>query len=149
VTTIAFDGTTLASDRMMAGAHNVPKIFKLKDGRYAAGCGDYDYITEIVHWLNLGSPRSNMPDLPSKNDGCAVADVIVADPKGRVVWLTWPFLREQRLAEKQLAWGSGSEFALGAMAAGATARQAVAIASRYDKHTGQGIDAVRVVKAKT
>jgi hypothetical protein len=149
MTTIAFDGMTLAADRRMGGGYNVPKVFKLRDGRYAAGCGDYDYVLEIIHWLNRGSPRDDVPVLPDKNeDGEPAAEVIVVSAKGVVSWLTWPFLREQKLTETKVAFGSGSDYALGAMAAGATARQALKIAHRYDPDTGMGFDCVRVVKGE-
>lgn len=146
MTTIAFDGETLASDRKMGDRYNVQKIFKVPQG-YAAGCGDYDYIVEIVEWLANGSDRNNLPNLPDKNDdGDAVAEVIVVTPQGKVAWLSWPFLRSVQLSERKVAYGSGGDIALGAMAAGATAKQAVAIACRYDPNTGQGIDAVQIVK---
>lgn len=141
MTTIAFDGKTLAADRQMGGIFNVKKIFKVPQG-WAAGCGDYDNILEIVCWLQEGADRDDMPTLPDKND----TDVIIIVPSGKVQWLSWPYLRFVELTEERVSFGSGSEFALGAMAAGATAKQAVAIACRYDPHTGQGIDAVRVVK---
>lgn len=147
MTTFVFDGVTLAADRRLSGGYNVPKVFRLKDGRYAAGCGDYDYVLEIIHWLNRGSPRDELPSLPDKDDeGVAPADVIVVSPKGVVWWMTWPFLREQRLTETKVAFGSGRDYALGAMAAGANARQALKIAHRYDPETGMGFDCVRVVK---
>lgn len=146
MTTIAFDGETLAADRKMGDRYNVQKIFKVPGG-YAAGCGDYDFIIEIVNWLAEGSDRDNIPALPEKdNDGDAKAEVIVISNLGKVTWLTWPFLRPVPISEKKVAYGSGGDIALGAMAAGATARQAVAIACRFDPNTGQGIDAVQVVK---
>jgi ATP-dependent protease HslVU (ClpYQ) peptidase subunit len=40
-----------------------------------------------------------------------------------------------------MAWGSGRDFALGAMAMGATAREAVAVACRFNVYCGNGIDA--------
>lgn len=146
MTTIAFDGETLAADRKMADRYNVQKIFKVPQG-YAAGCGDYDYVVEIVEWLANGADRNNLPTLKDKNDDDeAAAEVIIVTPKGKVIWLSWPFLRMVRLSEKKVAYGSGGDIALGAMAAGASAKQAVAIACRFDPDTGQGIDAVQVVK---
>jgi hypothetical protein len=145
MTTIAFDGTTLAADRKMGDRYNVQKIFKVPQG-YAAGCGDYDYVIEIVQWLCDGADRNALPQLPDKDRGRPDADVIVITPQGKVNWLSWPFLRFVPLSEKKVAYGSGSDFALGAMAAGATAKQAVAIACKFDSHTGQGIDSVRVLK---
>lgn len=141
MTTIAFDGTTLAADRKMGGRYNVQKIFKVPQG-YAAGCGDYDYVLEVIQWLRDGSNRDNLPNLPDEDK----ANIIYITPEGKVAWLTWPYLRPAMMSEKKVAYGSGSEYALGAMAAGATAKQAVAIACRFDPHTGQGIDSVKVVK---
>lgn len=146
MTTIAFDGKTLASDRKMANRYNVQKIFKVPQG-WAAGCGDYDSIVEVVNWLVEGSDRNNLPELDGRNNrGDTPADIIVVSPQGKVQWLTWPYLRGIKLTEKKVAYGSGSDFALGAMAAGATAKQAVEIACRFDPYTGQGIDAVQIVK---
>lgn len=143
ITTIAFDGETLAADRMMGNRYNVSKIHKIPGG-YAAGAGDFDCIIEVVEWLRAGSNPDQKPDLSNSPE----SDIIVVSSAGKVSWLTWPFLRAVQLAEKQVAYGSGGGIALGAMAAGATAKQAVAIACRFDKYTGQGIDAVQVVKKK-
>lgn len=146
MTTIAFDGKTLAADRKMSDRYNVQKIFKVPQG-WAAGCGDYDSIVEVVNWLVEGSDRNNLPDLVGRNHrGESPADIIIINDKGSVLWLTWPFLRCVKLAEKKVAYGSGGEFALGAMAAGATAKQAVEIACRLDPYTGKGVDAIQIVK---
>lgn len=148
MTTIAWDGITLAADRKMGDRYNVQKIFKVPQG-WAAGCGDYDLVIEVVQWLCDGADRNNLPNLPDKyREAVAPADIIVITPKGKVNWLTWPYMRFQPVTEKKVAFGSGSDFAMGAMAAGATAREAVAIACRYDSNTGQGIDAVKVVNKK-
>ena len=42
--------------------------------------------------------------------------------------------------------GSGSEYALGAMAMGASAKRAVQIASRFDPSTGRGVTVAKVRK---
>lgn len=148
MTTVAFDGTTLAADRMMGDIYNVQKIFRVPEG-YAAGCGDYDYIVEVVQWLRDGASMEDRPALPDKDrEGSCAASVIVVKPTGEVEWLTWPFLRRTKITEKFIAFGSGEEYARGAMAMGAGAKRAVEIACRYDRHSGMGVDAVRVVKAK-
>jgi hypothetical protein len=43
-----------------------------------------------------------------------------------------------------MAWGAGRNLALGAMAAGADACQAIEIATRFDIHTGQGVNSIDV-----
>lgn len=143
MTTIAWDGKTLAADRCCGGWKNVSKIFKLKDGRYAAGCGNsYHALCAVVAWMNAGSKADSRPDIPADD----APDMIVIDKKGVVSWVIWPYVNGVALTEPFFAVGSGSEFALGAMAAGANARRAVEIACRFDASSGQGIDAVRVVK---
>ena len=47
--------------------------------------------------------------------------------------------------ERFVADGSGRDFAIAAMALGRTARQAVALAARFDVYTGGGIDSIVVV----
>jgi len=42
------------------------------------------------------------------------------------------------IPEKHFAIGSGSDFAIGAMAAGSTPKEAVMLASKHDTHTGLG-----------
>jgi ATP-dependent protease HslVU (ClpYQ) peptidase subunit len=49
--------------------------------------------------------------------------------------------------ETMYAYGSGGQIALGAMAAGATAEEAVKIAIKYDVYTGGGVQVYRSAKA--
>lgn len=46
------------------------------------------------------------------------------------------------IIDQREAWGSGADFALGAMAMGAGARRAVEVACELDVHCGKGIDVV-------
>lgn len=142
MTTVAFDGKTLAADRRMGGYMNVGKIFKLPDGSLLAGAGYYDQIVEVATWLTLGRDEAQRPGLPDGRE----SEFIWITPKGVAHWLTWPWLRPVRINEAFAAAGSGSQFALGAMAAGASAKRAVEIASKYDEATGKGVDVVEIVK---
>jgi hypothetical protein len=146
MTTVAFDGKTLAADRRMGGWLNVCKIFRLKDGRVAAGCGrNFDAIREIITWLDAKSPTSKRPEIEEAD----APDLLLVSPKGVLQWMTWPYSHGMEVREPFFAIGSGARYALGALAAGCSARRAVAIACRFDVHSGQGIDAVRVVKGAT
>jgi hypothetical protein len=141
MTTAAFDGEWLVADRLMGSRHTVNKIFDLGDGRYLTGCGDYCQLIEVAEWLKAGSPPDAKPDVDGDTDFLLIE-------KGRPHWLTVPYLRKVRLTERVAAVGSGSQYALGAMAAGADARKAVQIATTFDPSTGKGIDAVRIKAAK-
>lgn len=142
MTTIAWDGTYLAADKQMGGRHTAGKVFPLGDGHYLAGAGYYDQIVEVVHWINQGAVEDAKPRL-SPDDG---SDILLVEPDGTAYWLTWPYLRRIKLNEPYASVGSGGDYALGAMAMGASARKAVSIAMRFDPYTGKGITNIKVRK---
>lgn len=146
MTTIAFDGKTVAADRLVDEWMNVGKLFKLKDGRIVTGAGFYDQVVEVVAWLKRGGGESDRPALAEGED--QDSDILVIHPDGKAYWLTWPYLRPVLVRDKFIAVGSGAKLALGAMAAGADARRAVQIACRFDPASGKGVDSVRIVKTK-
>ena len=137
MTTVAFDGTNLAADKLMGGRHTVCKIFRITEHLYFAGAGDYCQIVEVAEWLKAGSPADDKPSVDGDSDYLLI-------DKGKPYWLTVPFLRKVKINEKVAALGSGSMYALGAMAAGADAKAAVKIASSLDPNTGKGITVIKV-----
>lgn len=145
MTTVAWDGRSIAADRRMVGegiASTTGKLFKLKNGCILSGAGYLDQVLEVAAWINGGCKEDKKPKFPEDlNEG---SSLLLVDPKGRAYYLTWPYLRRLQINEKFAAIGSGSHFAMGAMAAGADARQAVAIAARFDPNTGGGVNVLRV-----
>lgn len=133
MTTIAWDGKTLAADRRMAGYMTTCKIFPV-DGGYLAGAGAMDQLVEVAAYLQAVADK---PDLPESQE----SEFIVVRGS-EAFWLTWPHLREVRIRESFAALGSGSEFALGALAMGANAKTAVQVAAKFDPYTGGGVDTV-------
>jgi hypothetical protein len=115
------------------------KIFPLGNGGFIAGAGYYDQIVEIADWMSNGCNPETRPSLP-ESDG---STLLVVDENGKVYWLTWPYLRPIPIEEPFIAIGSGSAYAMGAMAAGASAERAIAIAVEFDPNTGKGIQVVR------
>lgn len=147
MTTIAFDGKTLAADRKATGSQqmNVSKIVRFGDGWMMACCGYYDHFIEVVHWLEGGGRDNDKPDLSRQDDQ---STFLLVGPHGKSYWLTWPWLRRVEIAEPFIAFGSGGDYAMGAMAMGAGAKRAVSIACQLDPYSGKGIDSYRV-KGKT
>jgi len=135
VTTVAWDGKTLAADRRMAGYMTTCKIFPIPGG-YVAGAGTMDQLVEVAAWLQEGGDKPRLPDDPESE--------FIVVRGSEAFWLSWPYLREVRIREPFAALGSGSEYALGALAMGADARTAVAVAAQFDPHTGGGVDAVDI-----
>jgi hypothetical protein len=137
MTTIAFDGKTLAADRhvsadgarfrFMRKIHDVP-------GGFIAGCGDVGQVYKFIKW-HLSGYKGDVPDL--SNFGALV--VI----RGNVSM--WDGDAEMPIEPGQpLAIGSGTNWALAAMDFGKTAVEAVEYAATRCNGTGGGVDSVTI-----
>lgn len=156
MTTIAWKDGVLAVDRLWSCnnatySHKGSKIYDLSsdipgyDKFVLAGCGDQAGIAALVRSLKDGCEpfHCSMAKLNDSNElitnfGSFSALAIVIDSNRKIPRL---FLFDCCLIplelniEEATALGSGSEYALGAMMAGATAKQAVEIAAYYDHFT--------------
>lgn len=139
MTTIAYDGNLLCTDSQANAGHILQqdnkKIFTFTDEKYVAValCGILGDSEEICNWI-LGG---NKPEF--KNDsGC-----FCVDKDGNVWRFHTEDLGSASITNKD-ANGSGSEYAIGAMLAGASAFQAVEIASRLDQNTGGSVQCYNI-----
>lgn len=141
MTTVAWDGTTLAGDTQ--GVINgytlarTQKIFRLANGALFGGSGRYEDILEARDWLD--HPEGPKPAIAA-DDGFSC---LLVTPEGGV------FRLESRLMcspiyEPYAAVGSGRDFALAAMALGRTAAQAVVLAMQFDVCTGGLVEQLTV-----
>lgn len=138
MTTIAYRDGWLAADSgsfagdTWVGSRN--KIVRLKDGRHAAGCGGSIEIRAMLDWLDAGAqgPR------PDKGD----VEIFVVEMDGSLMMCSQHGLQAAPNAPFH-ATGSGYEIALGAMAAGASAEEAVRIACRYNVHSVEPVNSVQ------
>ena len=144
MTTVAWDGKSIAADRQLGHRMEVGKLFRLKSGGILGGAGWYSQIVEVVAWLNEGAKPADKPKFPDAEE--SGSDFLLIEPDGSPYWLTWPFLRRVKINETYSAIGSGCEYALGAMANGASAKRAVEIACKFDPSTGKGVNVIRVKK---
>lgn len=132
MTTIAWDGKTLASDSQMTGSYieqkNVSKIIR-KGGDYYGIAGRLSEGKSFV--------EGEIDKLSDETE------LLIVNAKGKCVW-------KGRHASEPMpdktAIGSGANFAMGAMLAGASAVEAVKIASKLDISTGGKIQSKRVKK---
>ena len=143
LTCVAWDGKVLAADRLVSPYYSMGKIWRLPDGSLFSGCGDYNHMTEIAEWLQHGEKKTTKPVIEDNE-----STFIIITPDGACHWMSLPYLRPIKFLEPFVAIGSGSEFAMGAMAMGAGARKAVEVAARFDRATGKGVDALRLVPVK-
>ena len=139
MTTVAFDGKSLAADSQTTTGSirgTTVKIAKNKAGFLVAGSGDLCVIKQWLNWVLDGMPPERQPE------HCRESNIIVVDPRGRVT-----VFEDNAVAlsppRKQWALGTGSDIALGAMAAGADARQAVKIACKLDVYSGGRVVVLR------
>lgn len=128
MTTIAYDGYTLACDGRVVGhtidSDNFKKIIKVGDV-YAGAAGDLRSVSNFFDWVKKGCV--DYFETEDSFGGVLIKGnkTIVFDTKGSELSIKPPF-----------ADGSGGELALGAMLAGATAIQAVKIACKKDPRSG-------------
>ncbi len=139
MTCIAWDGITLAADKYayVNGITGITtKIRRVKN--LLVGVSGNNVLTpQIFTWAETGFLDSAMPELQKDPRDHSAIMVITAD---REILLyentTTPWVQERPF----WAIGSGREFAIGAMAAKATAVEAIAIAADYAALCGRGCD---------
>ena len=145
MTTIAWDGKTVAADRLATRGGNlrsdVSKLHVSIEWVYG-GAGQLDATLEIAHWLLTGASPDARPTL--EEGGAYGLAIRRSDGRCFRVEGKRPVLCEVR--ETFTACGSGRDFAIAAMALGKNARDAVKLAAQFDIFTGGGVD-VRDVRA--
>lgn len=141
MTTIAWDGRTLAADRQSTWGGTPTKIRKIfraehADGRKLIyGCAGLSHECQsYTRWIDGEICKPEFTDLT----------ILSIDQKGRI-WYANQTMMWARIMTKQWAIGSGCDYAMGAMAAGKTAADAVRIASNLDVSTGFGVDTLELL----
>ena len=137
MTTIAFDGETMAADKQTNGGYiegGVVKVRKINGSVYAA-TGGLEETEEFFAWVKDGGDKPPMKDFEA------------LEAKGKNCW--WHGERLMRCKTTiPAAIGSGARFAMGAMMAGADAKTAVNISAKLDPHTGCGIKTINTRRKK-
>lgn len=135
---IAWDGKTLAVDRQLTCADirlTGTKCRKLANGEVVAWTGGIEYGMILARWYEQGADPLKWPAFQRTDEW---SRLIVCQPSQVVEFEKEP--EPQLVEEPFCAWGSGRDFAMGAMAMGATARRAVEVACRFNIHCGMGVD---------
>lgn len=138
MTTIAWDGKTLAADRQRNMQNGPMRVTKLRRnvGKYLAfaGAGEVTDIARVIRWIRGGSHVSQRPTLDE------VVTCIAVRKDGRAVLIHGKVVTAWTIQDPFYAIGSGGDFAMGALAAGQSASHAVAIAQTFDLCSGLGVD---------
>jgi len=132
LTVLAWDGRYLAADKQATfGGTPVPatKIFRHND--VLIGCaGEIQECLAFLEWYKSeGLPK------PTLKEGFSA--YVVSDKKlYKYESMLYPYLMDMPF----WAAGCGADYAIGAMAAGKSAKEAVEIACKFDNQCGLGVD---------
>jgi 20S proteasome alpha/beta subunit len=147
MTTICWDGTTLAADKRATNGgliFTVTKIFRVR-GCLVSAAGDFDRIMESIAWFADGADPAKLPPHHRSNDD--YVGLLVIWPNGLIEkYERGPV--PYKIESPFFAVGSGRDFAMAAMHLGKTAVEAVEVAMALDAGTGNGIDTLTLEIAK-
>ena len=139
MTTIAYRSGVMAADSMVSIGNLVfgemRKVARGPNGELAGASGEACDVAAALAWVEDGM-TGQCPDLLQGTE------LLIAAQNGPVLFRDrdrplYPIFGEF------FALGSGSAIAMGAMAAGASAEEAVKIACRFDKGTGGEVQVIR------
>ena len=138
MTVIAWDGKILAADKQVTYGNLrrvTRKIFKVGDCFVAfAGTAGTSHV--LLNWFKSGEKKEAWPSEIQQTEEWS--HLIVANKSAFYWYDRHPY--KLHLRQKLSAWGIGSDFAIGAMEAGADAITAVRIASKHCEGCGFGVD---------
>lgn len=150
MTTIAYRNGVMAADTLTTGGDirrgATSKIIRLQDGTLVGVSGAAGILGRVAVWFENAFQKDaiqpefeDFPKLPAR---CEVYG-IAARPNGMVCVFSIDGIC-QWVDTDFVATGSGNELAMGAMAMGASAREAVAVAAQFDVYTGGKIETLSV-----
>lgn len=133
MTVIAWDGKSICADKQSTCEgmrRTTTKLVTLEDGTVLGAVGNTSTCHLLRDWYISGAKTE---DFPKEWE----ADLIVV--KNGECFVYEKHSIPIKIEDPFIAFGSGKELALGAMAMGATARQAVEVAIRFCTGCGMGI----------
>lgn len=140
MTTVAYDGKTIAADTLITGgvssvSSKLLTFPMIPDGTFGAYAGDVGCALRFFRtWT--GDPDS----IPAGD-----YQALVCHSDGRVIYYNGDGLCLE-MTDQKFAIGSGCEYAMGAMAAGKTAVKAAQIACTLDPNSGGTVESMRCHK---
>ena len=146
MTVLAWDGKTLAADRLACAGHTKATVTKiLRFGKELLGiCGNLATGKELKEWYLNGAAPDNFPVAALEDKD---TELVVIKEDGRV-WVYSASSVPFEIEDEVCAFGAGGEAAWAAMICGATAEQAVLVASQVNITCGNGMDILPLVEKK-
>lgn len=137
---LAFDSRVTDSSGSISGA--VIKGKQLSTGLLVAAAGDLFQCQLFIKWAEENFINNETKrQLEVQKELCFSGIVVL--PSG-IIKAYEDAISPIEYTDKIYAWGSGYQYAIGAMEAGCTAAEAVKIAAKRDTHTGGRIRVLRL-----
>jgi len=152
MTTIAWDGKTLAADSRSTLNNEImqvssPKIFHIPGVGVVSGAGGVDDIELFMDWIAAGQDPENKPTLSREADN-AFQGIFWDENSGELYTYFGTLVACPELPPR--TWGTGGPFASVALSLGQTAREAVKTACKFDIYSGGKVQFVTLAtKRKT
>lgn len=140
MTTLAFDGKTLAADKAAVSGHlkhTTTKIIRYKDMRMGI-CGAAAAGVALIEWAKKGFDPETFPESTSDDDGGTFLLVVMDNKPG--VYMYEGVANPIHFEDRYFSTGSGSHVATAAMYLGKSAVEAVELASELTTGSGRGVD---------
>lgn len=152
MTVIVWDGKSLTTDKQATQSDLMRTVTKSRiiRGHLCAVAGDWDLAQEMFVWFERGAKPDEVPPFfRSKEDW--VAFVAITPDKRVLKFERSPYPMDFTETVEKDGWfvfGSGRDFAVGALAMGASPEEAVRIASKYCTTCGNGVDVLHLPKKR-
>jgi hypothetical protein len=142
MTVLAWDGKTLAADKLMCSGETAMLTTKIERWeKWLLGtAGNASVGREMLDWFKDGAEPKAFPTSNRKLDEGSTLLVVDVETRQASFYISTP--HPIQLASQHCALGTGDAAALVAMACGKTAREAVLLASQFVVSCGGGIDAI-------
>lgn len=133
---IAWDGKTIAADKraVSEGLQRTTTKLYIHNNSVLGFVGSQAHGLALVDWYKNGADVTKYPEFQKTEDWTRL---IVAEYCMCKTYEQTPY--PLTVEDTRSAWGSGRDYALGAMYAGKNAEEAVRVASFYDINCGNGI----------
>lgn len=136
MTVIAYDGRYVAADKQ-SNEHSTistcTKLFQI-GAKVCAPTGHAGHGMMLLAWFKDGADPASFPAVYEKQNA-----FLYVFEYGRPVLSYENYPVPVAVEDGKFAWGSGGDYAIGALAVGANAMEAVEVACRYNTYCGRGM----------
>lgn len=143
MTVVAWDGKTLAADKMgdAGGLKRTTTKIRRFDGGLFGSAGSASRGAEILAWIEAGADPEKVPSFQLSPEDYQSVMVVRNDG---TAWIYGCSAHPFQMEDPFHAIGSGRDFAIAAMFMGAGARMSVEVACQFESGCGMGIDTLEL-----